>query len=251
MNKQIPSRITYAQEKLLKLVEERKLKKWCMDNSLTHTSIYRLAVGDTLPTYRIISSMTHLIAPIEWLFYTDEKLPYKPQILPQWDYKKNSKFIKEHKFDYKVIGEKYGLEELSAYNLLVAYRAYPTIQFIRNACSDFNPVEFFTDSEIEVPKTFIPERGDIVNIKNTAILVLSKKEFNESHNSLTGSAIISECSGGVKLEGTNTKGFVNISDLHSYSYNFSNVNAGLPSLIERLDSKTVREVLVKVREIFK
>lgn len=251
MNKPVPKRITYAQAKLLKLIEERKLKKWCMDNSLTHTSIYRLAVGDTLPTYRIISSMSHLIAPIEWLFYTDKKLPYTAQVVPQWDYKKKSKFIKEHRFDYKVIGKKYGLEELSAYNLFIAYRAYPTIQFMREVCKDFNPIEFFTDSKIEVTKTFIPDRGDIINIKNSVIIVLSKKEFNKSHNSIIGCTIVSDCKDGIKLNTPLVKGIVNIADLHSYNCNFSSMNASLPSLIEKNNSTTVKEILIKIKEIFK
>lgn len=253
MIKSNEKRVTYAQEKLLKLIEERKLKKWCTENALSHTSVYRLAVGETLPTYRIVSSMTHLIPPIEWLFFTDEELPYEPQSIPQWDYRKNSKFIKEHRFDYKIIGEKYGLEELSSYNLLVAYRAYPTMQFIRNACKDVNPIDFFIDAEIEIPKTFIPDRADIVNVENSLLLVLSKKEFNEKHNSITGCKIISEATGDdiIPLTNTSLKGFVKITDLNSYNFNFSNINAGLPYLIEKAEINIVEKVLVKVTEIFK
>ncbi len=251
MAKPTPQRTTYAQEKLLNLVRERQLKQWCVDNSFTHTTMYHLAMGDSLPTYRIISSMTHLIAPIEWLYYVDEPLPYKAQLVPQWDYRRISKFVREHKFDYKVIGEKYGLDDLAAYNLLVAYRTFPTVEFMRKASADCNPIDFFTESNIELPRTFVPDRGNIVNIKGTVLLVLTKKEFNKEHNFLSGCRIIADCKDGVKLEGTDTKGVVNIADLQSYHFNFSNVKASLPALIESVNAQTVRDVLTKVKEMLK
>ena len=100
MLKQIPERITYAQEKIIHLIEERKLRQWCMDNGLQHAAVYRLALGELNPSYKNICNMVHLIAPIEWLFYTDEKLPYEPKTVPQWNSDNKCKFIKEHKLDY-------------------------------------------------------------------------------------------------------------------------------------------------------
>ncbi len=251
MLKPVPQRITYAQEKLLNLVKERKLKKWCVENSFTHTSIYRLAVGDTLPTYRLISSMSHLISPIEWFYYTDEKIPYKVQLVPQWDYRRISKFVKEHKFDYRVIADKYGIEELTAYNLLVAYRSYPTIDFIKRASADYNPLDFFTESNIEVPRTFIPERGNIVNIKGALYLALTKQDFNKEHNFLTACRIVANCKDGVALEESDTKGFVNPADLHSFEFNYSNTKASLPSLIESVNPQITKEVLNRIKETLK
>ena len=180
MLKQIPERITYAQKKIIHLIEERKLRQWCMENGLQHASVYRLGIGELIPSYKRICSMVHLIAPIEWLFYTDEKLPYEPQIVPQWNSNERSKFVKEHKYDYKEVAKKYGITELSAYNICVAGRAKPSLAFIRECCKDTNPIDFFMDGEEPVTsKSFTPDRGDIVNIQGNILCVLSKKESTE------------------------------------------------------------------------
>ncbi len=177
MLKQIPERITYAQEKIIHLIKERKLRQWCMDNGLQHAAVYRLALGELNPSYKNICNMVHLIAPIEWLFYTDEKLPYEPKTVPQWNPDNKCKFIKEHKLDYQEVAKKYGISELSAYNICVAGRAKPSLAFIRECCKDTNPIDFFTDcEEIEAPKQFTPNRGDIINIQGNILFVLSKKE---------------------------------------------------------------------------
>ena len=183
MSKTKPKRVTYAQEKLIKLIESRKLRQWCLDNNLTHSAIYRLALNEQLPTYKIISSMCHIIAPIEWIYFTDETLPYKAQVVPQWDYNKQSKYIKEHKFDYETIAKKYNIEKLSAYNLFVAYRAKPSIQFIKNVSKDVNPIEFFIDSDKNINdiQNYIPKPGDIVSCEGKLILTLSKQEFNTQY----------------------------------------------------------------------
>ena len=189
MLKQKPERITYAQDRLIALIEERKLRRWCLDNGLTHSVTYRLALGEQLPTYKIIASMCHLISPIEWLFYTDETLPFEPKLLPQWTCKTPSKYVKQHRYDYKTIAQKYELERMNAYNIFVSYRATPTPGFIRKLCEDgINPIDFFTDGEFEIKslKEFIPERGDIVSVEGKIIIVISRLDSNEKHKSFSG-----------------------------------------------------------------
>ena len=208
MLKAKPERMTYAQEKLIKLIEERKLRKWCMDNGLTHSAIYRLALGEQVPTYKIIASMCHLLSPVEWLFYTDEALPYESVLLPQWDCRTPSKFVKAHRYDYKTIAEKYSLEELNAYNIFVAYRSNPTPAFIRAACDTTNPAEFFTDGEGEIKslEEFTPDRGDIVSVDGKIVFVITKKEENEKNKSFSGCLVIQNSESGIELSGTAAKG---------------------------------------------
>lgn len=218
MLKTKPERITYAQEKLIKLIESRKLRQWCIDNNLTHSAIYRLALNEQLPTYKIISSMCHIIAPIEWLYYTDETLPFEAQVVPQWDSTKHSKFIKEHKFDYETIAKKYNIEKLSAYNLFVSYRAKPSIQFIRSVSKDVNPIEFFIDSDtnINIIQNYIPKPGDIISYDGKLILTLSKQENNSKY---TFGCLIQKNIDGILLENTITKGFVNLSYIDTFPTN--------------------------------
>lgn len=247
MLKQKPERITYAQQKLLKLVEERKLRRWCLDNGIIHSAAYRLALGEQLPTYKIMSSMCHLIAPIEWLFYTDETLPYEPALLPKWDTKKQSKFVKEHRFDYKTISGKYGISELSAYNIFVAYRASPTPALIKAACADSNPNDFFTDGDIEVKKEYIPEKGDIVSVDGNIFLVVTGSSGNEKRKIFSGCSILSSNSGiagGIILKGTSTSGTVNPFSIQSFS------TSRTKSLIEKADSETTEKVINLLRKIF-
>lgn len=248
MLKQIPERITYAQEKIIHLIEERKLRQWCMDNGLQHAAVYRLALGELNPSYKNICNMVHLIAPIEWLFYTDEKLPYEPKTVPQWNPDNKCKFIKEHKLDYQEVAKKYGISELSAYNICVAGRAKPSLAFIRECCKDTNPIDFFTDGvEIEAPKQFTPNRGDIINIQGNILFVLSKKEKVEKDNYLTACPVIKQNENAIELNGLKIKGFINLKNIQTYMLG----PRRKASFIETADEKITQNVMNEVREIFK
>ena len=85
MGKERPERITYAQKKLLDLIDRRELRSWCAEHNLPHTTVYRLALGESIATYAMICSMVHLIPPAEWIYYTDEKIPYEVKTVPAWD----------------------------------------------------------------------------------------------------------------------------------------------------------------------
>lgn len=246
MLKQIPERITYAQERLIHLIEERKLRQWCLENGLQHAAIYRLALGELNPSYKNICNMVHLIAPIEWLFYTDEKLPYEPQIVPQWNPEDKCKFIKEHKFDYKEVAKKYGITELSAYNICVAGRAKPGLAFIRECCKDTNPIDFFTDGEEpETPTQFTPDRGDIVNIQGNVLLVLSKKSYIEKDGYLTVCPIVKQAENAIALNGIKTNGFVNYKNLQTYIL----APRCQASFIETAPEETTEAVLEEARKV--
>ena len=246
MLKAKPERMTYAQEKLIKLIEERKLRKWCMDNGFTHSAVYRLALGEQIPTYKIIASMCHLISPVEWLFYTDEKLPYEPVLIPQWDCKNPSKYVKAHRYDYKTIAEKYSLEELNAYNIFVAYRSNPTPTFIRTACDATDPTEFFTDGEGEIKslKEFTPDRGDIVSVDGKIILVITKKEPNEKNKSFAGCLVVQDSESGIELSGNAAKGKVLPHKLASFE-----IAHTMPRmLIEKETAEFTASVIEEVRK---
>ncbi|MGN0729743.1 hypothetical protein [Treponema sp.] len=58
-------RMNYAQKKLMDLVEQRALKKWCVERGLPHTTLYKLAVGISIPTFTQISSLLPYFAPAE------------------------------------------------------------------------------------------------------------------------------------------------------------------------------------------
>lgn len=247
MLKQKPARLTYAQAKLITLIEERKLRRWCLDNGLIHSAIYRLAFGEKLPTYRIIASMCHLISPIEWLFYTDEKLPFEPSVLPKWTCENPSKYVKQHRYDYKTIALKYDLDRMNAYNTFVSYRASPTPAFIRRLSEEgINPTEFFTDGEAEIKslKEYIPARGDIVSVEGKLLFVISKEESNKKHKTFSGSLVCAEDEYGIKLENSMTKGTVRTDMLQSFPI----TNNCIRTLIEKMPFDFTEKVLEKIRE---
>lgn len=248
MLKQKPERITYAQEKLITLIEERKLRRWCQDNGLTHSAIYRLALGEQVATYRIMASMCHLIAPIEWLFFTDEKLPYEPVLLPQWSYKNPSKYVLSHKYDYRTIAKKYNLETITAYNIFIAHRACPSPAFIKAACKETNPIEFFTDGEKEIKslKEFIPDRGDIVSVDGKLIFVLTKQKTNEKHKCFSGCMIITNTKEGIELKDTISKGYI----CPFYIMSFNILPTEQRTLIEKTSEEISKKVMKKVVESF-
>lgn len=176
------SRITYAQKRINDLVKERSLHDFCCQNNLSYTVMSKLALGRCSVTFKTIAQLCHLFPPIEWLFYIDEKLPYKPQVVSQWDITKESKFIKEHKNDYKKFSTLYNINNDVIYNLFVAGRTRPTASLLRTFCAETNPINFFIDSDDKIPieENYIPNRGDIVNFNAKLYFVLSKKEMNEN-----------------------------------------------------------------------
>lgn len=246
MIKEIPSRITYAQEKIIQLIQERKLRQWCLDNGLPHSAIYRIGMGEQPPSYKIISSMVHLIAPIEWLFFTDEQLPYSPQIIPQWNPDNKCKFITEHRHDYKEVAKKYGIPELSAYNICVSSRAMPSLQFIRECCKDTNPIDFFIagGEEPNIHNNFAPDRGDIVNIQGNIFLVLSQKSTD---GYLVCSPVLKNYSDKViELKEIKTIGYIKPNNLQT-------VVIGprcQASFIETIPDNILLNILQKTRQLF-
>ena len=105
------NRITYAQKKLLALLEARQLRSWCPERNLPHASLYKLAVGQSVPTFKPISYLVPYFAPAEWLFFTDEEIPYTIRTLPEWNPDNTSIFIQQHKKDWKQTVRSTGLKK--------------------------------------------------------------------------------------------------------------------------------------------
>lgn len=87
------NRITYAQKKLLVLLEARQLRSWCLESNIPHASLYKLAVGQSVPTFKAISYLVPYFALDEWLFFTDEEIPYPIRTLLEWNPDDTSVFI--------------------------------------------------------------------------------------------------------------------------------------------------------------
>lgn len=87
------NRITYAQQKLLVLLEARQLRSWCLESNIPHASLYKLAVGQSVPTFKAISYLVPYFVPAEWLFFMDEEIPYPIRTLPEWNSDDTSVFI--------------------------------------------------------------------------------------------------------------------------------------------------------------
>ena len=88
-------RVTYAQKKLLNLLQERKLKSWCEERNVPHATLYKLATGNIVPSFIVMSSLVPYFAPAEWVYFTDEDIPYEVRTLEVWNPDDTSLFIKK------------------------------------------------------------------------------------------------------------------------------------------------------------
>jgi hypothetical protein len=245
MNKEIPARITYAQKRLIIMIQKRELRSWCLEHNLEHASLYRIALGEKVATYKIVSSLVHLIPPAEWIYYIDEKIPYELKTVPIWDSSKNCSFILKHKTDWQEVSKKYDVPLESCRNLFVNHRAKPSLLQIRKFALDTDPIEFFTEGDF-VEDTYIPERGDVVSISGKNVLVLSKQEYNIENKAIMCICIEESCKNGMKFENSEISGEINLLSLTTITY-----SRIMPKFIVKLDDKLVQNVLDKVVSYFK
>lgn len=245
MNKEIPERITYAQKRLIIMIQKRELRSWCLEHNLEHASLYRIALGEKVATYKIVSSLVHLIPPAEWIYYIDEKIPYELKTVPIWDSSKNCSFILKHKTDWQEVSKKYDVPLESCRNLFVNHRAKPSLLQIRKFALDTDPIEFFTEGDF-VEDTYIPERGDVVSISGKIVLVLSKQEYNIENKAIMCTYIEESCKNGMKIENSEISGEINLLSLTTITY-----SRIMPKFIVKLDDKLVQNVLDKVVSHFK
>ena len=152
--------ITYAQKKLQELLQERKLKAWCEERNVPHATLYKLATGNMVPSFMVMSSLVPYFAPAEWVYFTDEKIPYEVKILEVWNPGDTSLFIKKHKYDY--MAKKYEISETKTRNIFINRRANITLLQIRKMAKDINPEELFIPADETIDGKFYPKQEDIV-----------------------------------------------------------------------------------------
>lgn len=67
--------VSYAQDFLIKMVEERKLRSFCLKYDVAHTDVYRMAIGTRQPGYYVMMVLRFVIPPIWWFVEVDKKKP--------------------------------------------------------------------------------------------------------------------------------------------------------------------------------
>ncbi len=231
-------RITYARKALLDLLEKRELRSWCLERNLPHSSIYKVAVGTDIPSFILVSSMIPYFSPAEWVYFTDEEIPYEHKTLPAFDPKSFSVFIKKHKIDYMDVAAEIGLTEANAKNIFLHRRANLSLFHIRKLVKNVNPEEFFTPADESVDGMFYPDRGDIVTLSEKSILVLSKASDNKKHKFFFGAVIDSDSESAIEIKTEKVHGFVSIRGMSSITYSRRN-----PVLIDKVDEGTVWKVI--------
>lgn len=185
-------RITYAQKRFRDLLEQSKFKSWCVENNLPYELLHKIAIGERVPTYKLMCQTCDVIPPAEWLYFTDEEIPYKVQTVPKWNVEQDSFFIQIHKSDYKEICKKYDLEQMDGYNLFCMKRLRPSMVIIRKFLKDIDPILFFIGTE-EVNKILeYPEAGDIITAQNKQYFTVSKKSFNEEKQKIIAAPVIAK-----------------------------------------------------------
>ena len=222
-------RLTYARAKLMDLLEKRGLKAWCQKNNLPHATMYKLAVGSSIPTFKMISELLPFFAPAEWVYFTDERIPYEFHTLPAWNPDEYSEFLFCHKQDWRDIAQKYGFTLENARNICVNRRANVTLLQLRKMAKDVNPEEFFTPPENGNTGLFFPNRGDIVTFGGKQMLVLSGFKENKKHSFFIG------------VENTEP---VDITTLAACPY-----VRKAPVVVDKADAEAVESVLDTVRKV--
>ena len=112
-----------------------------MERNLPHANLYKLVVGQSVPTFKAISYLVPYFAPAEWLFFRDEEIPYPIRTLPEWNLDDTSVFIQPHKKDWKQTAQKYGIEEENARNIFVNSRANFMLMQMRRMAGGGEPGE--------------------------------------------------------------------------------------------------------------
>jgi hypothetical protein len=109
---QVPEIVSYAQRKLIRLIEERNFAPAARSYGITVSnisSLYRMATGKITPSFIMIFNLRQHIAPVEWFYDEDEKLPEKKKLNPL--YTCFTRRFRQHIIRHPTVGIKY-LEEL-------------------------------------------------------------------------------------------------------------------------------------------
>lgn len=231
-------RITYARKNLIELIEKRELLSWCKERGLPHSTVYSVAVGTLIPPFTFICKMIPYFSPAEWVYFTDEEIPYEHKTLPAFNPKDFSVFIKKHRIDYMDIASELGISEVNAKNIFRLRRANLSIAQIRKFASKVDPAEFFTPADETDDGMFYPERGDIVTLSGKNILVLSSNNNNVLNACFVGVILDDESDGSVFVKGKNIEGYASIRNMSSFTYARRN-----PELIDKANEETVIAVL--------
>lgn len=243
-------RLTYAQQTIQDLLKKRVFTKWASENGLNATSLYRTAFSQREPTYKLVVSASHLIPPLHWFYYTDEEIPYPVRTVPPKKNLFDSKFLNEHKFEYKAIAEKYNFDPKNLYPFFIQRRSFPTLAFIKTLAVEYDPTDFFVDSEddVKVDEYYIPHQGDLVTMNNNTYLIVSDYAVNKKLSYFTGCLFLKDCDEGVILSDLDTKfdGKVCCHRLQTYFVGCKSV----PSFLTRVSKKDLQLVLDKLKEVF-
>lgn len=239
-------RVTYAQKKLLDLLQERKLKSWCEERNVPHATLYKLATGNMVPSFIVMSSLVPYFAPAEWVYFTDEDIPYEVRTLETWNSEDTSLFIKKHKHDYMEVVKKYEISETNARNIFVNRRANITLLQIRKMAKDVNPEEFFIPADETIDGKFYPEQGDIVLHSGKKMLVLSRYEVNKKYSFFVGIDLVDETTDDIEVVGEKDSYVGFVQTVSSYAY-----SRKCPVVVDKINSgNPFEEILAKFNQIF-
>ena len=110
-----------------------------------------------------MSSLVPYFAPAEWVYFTDEEIPYEVRTLEVWNLDDTSLFIKKHKYDYMEVAKKYEISETNARNIFINRRANITLLQMRKMEKDVNLEELF------IPADETPDGIEVVGEKDSYV----------------------------------------------------------------------------------
>ncbi len=68
--------VSYAQDFLIKLIEKRRLRAFCLEYGVSHTDVYRMAIGTRQPGYFVMKMLRYVIHPVLWFVELGTKKPH-------------------------------------------------------------------------------------------------------------------------------------------------------------------------------
>lgn len=242
--------ISRARLFLLDMLDKRELRKWCIVHGLSaqHVTAYRLAIGAQPISWKSIKKFGEFIPPIDWLYNSQEELPYERKTLEddaEFD-SGQSLFFEKFGNDAKAVAAKCRIDPLDAY-MMATSRKMPNIEFMRGCCNFTDPIDFFLPATEIAPEDYgVPERGEIIEAAKGGgeFLVLTSSEETERSGRFMACAVVKDSDSGFPLTGFSGR----FADIFSIRVRFFNKKTKRLS-IGRTDEATVAKISDAIKKM--
>ncbi len=194
MSKQESIEISYAQEILMKILKEKKLRAFTTQHNLEYISFFKTVQGHTYPSNIVVWKLRKVIHPILWFYNTNEKLPilkeYAPDGLQEFNYIESiaceemckidgiAKWAEDRSLSYSSVFNTYKKEAAPSFAKIKAWRDYfyPADWYFSKKTDELIPIIEKTSSKKEKNRTIFMSNEEFAIIDN------ARKIYNTNNN---------------------------------------------------------------------